>query len=65
MKWDVDDRLALSAESMREMGYRVVDIVAENLKELRLSLPTSFHFPRNPLLMYGRRDPSDKTSSQM
>ena len=34
MKWDVDDRLALSAESMREMGYRVVDIVAENLTTL-------------------------------
>ena len=34
MKWDVDDRLALSAESMRELGYLVVDIVAENLATL-------------------------------
>ena len=34
MKWDVDDRLALSAESMRELGYRVVDMVAENLATL-------------------------------
>ena len=34
MEWNVDDRLELSHETMREVGYRVIDIVAENFATL-------------------------------
>jgi len=34
MKWDVDRKLELSPETMRALGYRVVDIVTENIATL-------------------------------